>query len=84
LQAYRATIWTRKHRQIRRAQDRALFVGEDGEPLTRQGWNTSWGRVMRNGVADGVIARATLRVARAQASRPELTLVATRSVRVAT
>jgi hypothetical protein len=43
---------------IRRAQDRALFVGEDGEPLTRQGWNTSWGRVMRNGVADGVITPA--------------------------
>lgn len=56
LQAYRNQIWTAKKRQVPiRAEQRPLLVSEDGEPLTRSGWNTSWGRLMRNAVRDGVI-----------------------------
>ena len=33
-----------------------MFVSENGESLTRRGWNTSWGRMMRRAVAAGVLA----------------------------
>lgn len=57
LQAYRKLIWERKHREIPiRAEQRSLFVGEDGDPLTRSGFDTAWGRMMRNAIAEGVIS----------------------------
>jgi len=40
-----------------RAEQRQLFVSEDGEPLTRAGFNTAWGRMIRNAVADGVLTK---------------------------
>ncbi|MGS0539191.1 hypothetical protein [Xanthomonas oryzae] len=40
------------------AKDRPLFVGEDGDLLTRSGFNTSWQRLMKNSIADEVITVA--------------------------
>lgn len=60
LQAYRAEIWSRKKRPIPlRPEQRFLFVGEDGEPLSRRGFNTAWGRMMRAAVSDGVLTQNT-------------------------
>lgn len=59
LQQRRQNIWSQRDRPIPlRAADRYLFVGEDGEPLTRSGFNTSWQRLMRNALNDGVILQA--------------------------
>lgn len=38
-----------------RADSRYLFVSEDGERLTEDGWQTAWGRMMRNAVREGVL-----------------------------
>lgn len=58
LQAYRDGIWAARSRPVPlRAEHRPLFVGEDGEPLTRSGFNTAWGRMMRSAVAAGVISK---------------------------
>ena len=40
-----------------RAEGRYLFVSEDGEWLTEDGWQTAWGRMMRNAVKDGVLSQ---------------------------
>lgn len=56
LQGYRAGIWAAKKRPTPlRPEQRPLFVGEDGEPLTRRGFNSAWGRMMRAAVKDGVL-----------------------------
>jgi hypothetical protein len=56
LQDYRATVWERKGRPIQiRPEQRPLFVGEDGEQLTRSGLHSAWGRMMRAAVKDEVI-----------------------------
>ncbi len=56
LQERRLEIWTRRHRPIPLiAGDRFLFVGEDGDPLTRSGFNTAWQRMIRAAVRQGVI-----------------------------
>lgn len=58
LRAYRSQVWTRKRREIPlRPQDRFLFVAEDGDPLTRRGFNTAWGKLMRAAVYEGIITR---------------------------
>lgn len=55
---YRTEVWKRKRREIPiRPEQRYLFVGEDGDPLSRRGFNTAWGRMMRNAVKDGVLAK---------------------------
>lgn len=57
LRQYRTDVWTRRKRQIPiRPEQRPLFVGEDGEPLTRSGFNSAFGRMMRAAVVAGVIA----------------------------
>ncbi|MEB2187690.1 integrase [Xanthomonas campestris pv. campestris] len=59
LQTYRQRIWERNKRLAPTlAEDRPLFVGEDGDALTRSGFNTSWQRLMKNSVADGIIVSA--------------------------
>ena len=59
LQAYRDAIWAAKSRPVpMRPEHRPLFVGEDGEQLTREGFNTAWGRMMRNAVNARVILKA--------------------------
>lgn len=40
-----------------RAEGRYLFVSEDGERLTEDGWQTAWGRMMRNAVKDGILGQ---------------------------
>lgn len=56
LRAYRKTVWERKDRQIPiRPEDRPLFVGEDGDRLTKDGFDTAFGRMMRAAVVAGVI-----------------------------
>lgn len=56
LLARRAAIWGKNGEVIPiRAEDRYLFVSEDGERLTEDGWQTAWGRMMRNAVKDGVL-----------------------------
>jgi len=57
LQERRAAIWRRRGMAIPlRAESRYLFVGEDGEPLTRSGFNTAWQRMMRNAVETALIS----------------------------
>jgi len=57
LQAHRATIWARKHMPTPiRPEQRALFVSEDGTPLTRDGFKSSWGKMMRAALKAGIIA----------------------------
>ncbi len=57
LRARRAAIWEKKGGVIPiRAEGRYLFVSEDGERLTEDGWQTAWGRMMRNAVRDGILA----------------------------
>lgn len=58
LQAHRTTVWT--HRRLGtpiRPEDRPLFVSEDGTILTRSGWNTSWSKLMRAAIDQGVITK---------------------------
>lgn len=56
LRAYRELIWTRRQRPIPlNASARPLLVGEDGEPLSRSGFNTAWQRMLRAAVKDGVM-----------------------------
>lgn len=58
LQLYRAKVWKRRGIGTPiRPEDRPLFVSEDGTILTRSGWNTSWGKLMRTAVAKGVITQ---------------------------
>lgn len=56
LRARRAAIWNKRGGVVPiRAEDRFLLVSEDGERLTGAGWQTAWGRMMRNAVKDGVL-----------------------------
>jgi site-specific recombinase XerD len=56
LEDYRVKVWERRNRPTpSRAADRYLFVGEDGDPLTRSGFNTSWQRMMKNAIEDKVL-----------------------------
>lgn len=56
LRARRAAIWEKTGGVIPiRAENRYLFVSEDGGRLTEDGWQTAWGRMMRNAVRDGVL-----------------------------
>lgn len=56
LRERRQQIWSHRNRPVPLlAEERYLFVGEDGEPLTRSGFQTSWQRMMRNAVAAGVV-----------------------------
>ena len=59
LQAYRKTVWQREElaTPIRAAQ-RPLFVSEDGTRLTRAGFNTAWGKLMRAAVDAGMLTPA--------------------------
>ncbi|QNR99190.1 integrase [Stenotrophomonas sp. 169] len=58
LRARRAAIWGRNGGVIPiRAEDRYLFVSEGGERLTEDGWQTAWGRMMRNAVKDGILSQ---------------------------
>lgn len=58
LRARRAAIWEKNRGVIPgRAEDRYLFVSEDGERLTEEGWQTAWGRMMRNAVKDGILSQ---------------------------
>lgn len=57
LRTYRDLVWSRRQRPIPlNASARSLLVGEDGEPLSRSGFNTAWQRMMRAAVRDGVLA----------------------------
>ncbi|MCC8560288.1 site-specific integrase [Xanthomonas vesicatoria] len=59
LQTYRFNVWQRQKRPVPLdASERYLFVGEDGGPLTRSGFNTSWQRLMKNALRDGVLVEA--------------------------
>jgi len=56
LRLYRQRVWERRGRPVpMQPAARYLFVGEDGEPLTRSGFNTAWQRLMKNAISDGVI-----------------------------
>lgn len=51
LQSYRADVWERRRLATPiRPDQRPLFVSEDGTRLTRAGWNTAWGKLMRAAV----------------------------------
>lgn len=55
LRERRQQIWLQRSRPVPSlAEDRYLLVGEDGEPLTTSGFQTSWQRMMRNAIAAGV------------------------------
>lgn len=57
LQAYRQQVWQRRRTPTPiQPEQRPLFVSEDGTQLTRAGFNTAWGKMMRAAVAAGVIA----------------------------
>lgn len=57
LQAYRREVWERRRIPTPIApEQRPLFVSEDGTRLTRAGFNTAWGKMMRAAVADGVLS----------------------------
>ncbi|WP_426801004.1 site-specific integrase [Xanthomonas campestris] len=57
LQAHRQAVWIRRGRPLpTHPADRFLFVGEDGDPLTKSGFNTAWQRMMKNAMEDKVIA----------------------------
>ncbi|KRG77137.1 hypothetical protein ABB28_01885 [Stenotrophomonas chelatiphaga] len=57
LRARRASIWEKNAGVIPiRAEGRYLFVSEDGERLTEDGWQTAWERMMRNAVKDGILS----------------------------
>lgn len=59
LRERRQRIWSRRGRPAPlRAEDRHLFVGEDGEPLTRSGFDTAWQRMIRNAIQDKIIEAA--------------------------
>lgn len=56
LKNYRQMVWDRIRFPIpARASQRFLFVSEDGSPLTRSGFNTSWQRMMKNAVSDYIL-----------------------------
>ncbi|CAE6728727.1 Tyrosine recombinase XerC [Xanthomonas arboricola pv. corylina] len=56
LQEYRQQVWERRRRPIPlQPADRYLFVGEDGDALTRSGFNTAWQRMMKNALRDTVL-----------------------------
>ncbi|MGX9960904.1 site-specific integrase [Xanthomonas euvesicatoria] len=56
LRLYREQVWLRRSRPVPvSAWERHLFIGEDGDPLTRSGFNTSWQRMMKNAIADNII-----------------------------
>lgn len=56
LQAYRAKLWAKPGASTPiRPEDRPLFVSEDGTRLTRAGFNTAWGKMMRAAVQAGVL-----------------------------
>lgn len=56
LRARRAAIWEKNGGVVPiRSENRYLFVSEDGERLTEDGWQTAWGRMMRNAVKDGIL-----------------------------
>ncbi|KIP82103.1 integrase [Stenotrophomonas maltophilia] len=56
LQGRRVEIWARHAIPTPlKPEARPLFVGEDGEPLTRSGFNTAWQRLMRAAMANGLI-----------------------------
>lgn len=56
LRERRQQIWLQRSRPVPSlAEDRYLLVGEDGEPLTTSGFQTSWQRMMRNAIAAGVL-----------------------------
>ncbi|WP_176429863.1 MULTISPECIES: hypothetical protein [Stenotrophomonas] len=58
LRARRAAIWEKNGGVIPiRSENRYLFVSEDGERLTEAGWQTAWGRMMRNAVKDGILSQ---------------------------
>lgn len=58
LRARRAAIWEKNAGVVPiRAESRYLFVSEDGERLTEDGWQTAWGRRMRNAVKDGILSQ---------------------------
>lgn len=58
LRARRAAIWEKNRGVIPiRAEDRYLFVSDDGERLTEAGWQTAWGRTMRNAVKDRILSQ---------------------------
>ncbi|WP_309546855.1 site-specific integrase, partial [Xanthomonas phaseoli] len=59
LLGYRHRVWERRKQPIPlQPIDRNLFVGEDGEPLTKSGFNTSWQRMMTNALRDKIIDEA--------------------------
>ncbi len=56
LQANRDAVWAARKCVVPfRADARFLFVGEGGEPLTRDGFSAAWQRMMRIARADGVL-----------------------------
>lgn len=56
LQAYRKEIWASRDLATPiRPEQRPLFVSEDGTRLTRSGWNTAWGKMMRAAVKARVL-----------------------------
>lgn len=58
LRARRAAVWNNNGGVIPiQGGGRYLFVSEDGERLTEDGWQTAWGRMMRNAVKDGILSQ---------------------------
>ncbi|WP_372363848.1 tyrosine recombinase XerC [Xanthomonas sp. NCPPB 3583] len=56
LQAYRQRVWEQRGRpEPVRPSERFLFVGEDGDPLSRSGFNTSWQRMIKNAIEAKVL-----------------------------
>ena len=59
LQGYRNAVWSRRGLATPiQPSSRPLFVSEDGTRLTRAGFNTAWGKMMRAAVAEGIILEA--------------------------
>lgn len=59
LLAYRARIWEKKHTPVPlRADQRPLFVNESGSALSKSGFDTTFQRMMRLAVKEGVITAA--------------------------
>lgn len=58
LQERRTEIWARRNMLSPPApHNRYLFVGEDGEPLSRSGFNTAWQRMMRNAISNNLLTQ---------------------------
>lgn len=56
LKDYRAEVWEKKRFPIpARPEDRHLFIARTGEPLTKEGFDSNYGKFIRRAIKEGAI-----------------------------